>query len=85
MKKGVYKCKKCKGTGQIQESSSYMIHGINHTVDRYNDCEHCKGDGYLDWIESIVGKEMTDHEKNKEEIKKMLNTGNWKLTMGKLR
>jgi hypothetical protein len=46
------------------------------------ECEHCKGDGYLDWVENIVGKEMSDQQKKNEELTKIFKEGNFKITMG---
>ncbi len=75
MKKGTYKCKKCKGTGEIKnpnEPKAFIFH-------EHVKCPKCKGDGYLDWIENVVGKKRSEHEKRKMEIKQILKSGNWKF------
>jgi len=56
MKKGVYKCKLCKGTGEVKKITKCVYAGINHEIIQNINCEYCKGDGYLDWIEAVVGK-----------------------------
>jgi len=66
MKKGVYKCKECNGTGEIKKITNYVYAGIDHEIIQNINCKHCKGDGYLDWIENVVGKELSDHEKIKK-------------------
>jgi len=83
MKKGTYKCKVCKGTGQVDKETNYLLHHQHGVITMKTECKHCKGDGYLDWIENVVGKEMSEHDKNKVEIKKWLQNGNFKLTSGK--
>jgi hypothetical protein len=51
-----YECDKCKGTGEY-----YQCVGHLKRIERQGDamllkCPKCHGDGYLDWVENIVGK-----------------------------
>ena len=71
MKKGIYKCKKCDGTGRI-ELTYEQAYGISSGGPNLKNivCTICKGDGYLDWVENIVGKKMTNREKFMAQFRK---------------
>ena len=49
LKPGEVECDKCKGTRILYDFDNYDI-------GKYNTCPKCKGEGKLDWIEVIVGK-----------------------------
>lgn len=55
-----YKCKNCNGTGRIdvepEESKHINITFSDTTV--WNTCPVCWGEGELDWIENIKGKQF---------------------------
>jgi hypothetical protein len=51
-----YDCEKCKGTGKYYHCVSHL-----KRIERQNEavllkCPACNGDGYLDWVENVVGK-----------------------------
>jgi len=66
LKKGEVKCDKCDGSGVIIKTKNTMYKLEHISYDMKTKCKHCKGDGYLDWIENVVGKELSDHEKIKK-------------------
>lgn len=45
----MYECEKCKGKGKYYQCGEY-----SQTVPFR--CSECNGDGYLDWVENVVGK-----------------------------
>jgi DnaJ-class molecular chaperone len=46
LEEGEIVCPKCNGTGRKGEVTAYGWYG----------CPKCRGNGYLDWVENIVGK-----------------------------
>lgn len=50
-----YKCSKCKGTGEYYHCVSHPKR-IERTDAVLYKCPACDGDGYLDWVENVVGK-----------------------------
>lgn len=55
LKPGEVICDKCDGSGIIQTTDKkFFIHK--------RQCDQCKGDGKLDWIENVVGKEETESD-----------------------
>jgi len=81
MKKGVYKCKKCNGTGTIPYSYNYIMYEKNYTMDSSIECPKCKGDGHLDWIENIVGKNLSDSDREFYRLKNYFKNHKPKLVM----
>jgi hypothetical protein len=54
-KKGFFICKTCNGNGWTPKSSRHWflrIHKRNHTS---GTCFICNGQGYVDWVQNIVG------------------------------
>lgn len=45
-----FKCPKCNGTGEVKNLFSKFLKNL---------CPRCIGSGKLDWIERIVGKELS--------------------------
>ncbi len=59
LKKGEVKCDKCEGNGLAKKPKIFRDSGGTYiTIDMNHTCRKCKGDGKLDWIENIVGKEQ---------------------------
>jgi DnaJ-class molecular chaperone len=52
LKPGEIICDKCKGEGTI-------FYPYNKQI-RWCECRKCQGDGKVDWIENVVGKEKQD-------------------------
>ena len=62
-KKGMYKCKKCKGTGKTHKKFYFMFEGKHLEGQRNIQCPICKGDKWVDWVEQVVGKKMSNADK----------------------
>jgi len=79
MKKGQYKCKVCKGIGEIKNPNNSKL----FIYPEYIKCPNCKGYGYLDWIENIVGKQMSENEEIKEVLLEALKSSQLEIVSGR--
>ena len=61
-----YKCNKCGGIGKIPCGHTKEEHYSNSSTvsncSEWNTCTKCWGQGDLDWIENIKGREYNPHD-----------------------
>jgi DnaJ-class molecular chaperone len=63
-----YTCSKCKGEGFMRgdiETIEVVVHGqkFNHPgMFNHTQCDVCKGEGKLNWIENVFTEKMKDSE-----------------------
>jgi hypothetical protein len=53
-------CKHCNGKGVTKEYTELVDIKTKHIWQRTKLCLHCLGKGKLDWIENIVGVDMSN-------------------------
>lgn len=67
LKPGEIICDRCHGAKVIEKITNYKRHHHSGTITSNVICEHCKGEGKLNWIERVVGKKEEDIIINKRE------------------
>lgn len=51
-------CPKCKGKGRIPKNNGFFTKHLDPSLI----CDKCFGDGKIDWIEQVTGKQHPNHK-----------------------